>query len=526
MKKIMLVDDEILIRENIRQRINWNREGFIYCGDAADGEMALPLIEEWQPQILITDIKMPFMDGLELSSIVRKKYPFIKIIILSGHDEFHYAQRALQIGVEDYCLKPIGADDLVELLHKMSKRIDEEELHFEKAKYSREKFLADLCGGLIKTSEAIELSPSFSISLIACYYAVIIVDTVESNDSFFTIQDEEQQLESLLTSTYKALHYKRSRSETVWIFQESELQVLQQTLQQVQNLIKQHTPVLLERLIGVGGIYERVSGIHHSYLEADQDKSIQRLKAFHKVESLLLTNENEYEPIVLDRAKWIHFVKVGNSLQLQTFIHEFASELQHISWHSSVYGIYLMNELTLEAFQAAKQVFLIEDSTHAFMSSRQQLVKQIKNMDDCKSYLQSLIEWLWRWRAVSSNQYGELIMNVQHYISSHISNNQLSLQNVAKHVGVSPSHLSKIYSQETKQTLTEFITQTRINKAKELLKTTNYKTFEIAFEVGYQDQHYFSNTFKKVTKMTPIEFRKHGNSPSLRASFSNEGAQP
>lgn len=122
MKKIMLVDDEILTRESIRNCVDWKSNGFIYCGDAADGEMALPLIEEWSPQIVITDIKMPFMDGLELASIVRKAYPHIKIIILSGHDEFHYAQQALRIGVEDYCLKPVGSTDLIELLQKLASR--------------------------------------------------------------------------------------------------------------------------------------------------------------------------------------------------------------------------------------------------------------------------------------------------------------------------------------------------------------------------------------------------------------------
>ncbi|MFD2877264.1 response regulator [Paenibacillus rhizoplanae] len=98
MKKIMLVDDEILIRENIRECIDWEKEGFLYCGDAPDGELALPIIEAQLPDILITDIKMPFMNGLELTSVVRQKFPQIKIIILSGHDDFQYAQKALRLG--------------------------------------------------------------------------------------------------------------------------------------------------------------------------------------------------------------------------------------------------------------------------------------------------------------------------------------------------------------------------------------------------------------------------------------------
>ena len=116
MKKVMFVDDEILIREHIRDYVDWDKEGFIYCGDASDGEMALPLIEKWKPDILITDIRMPFMDGIQLSKIVKQRLPNTKIVILSGHDEFEYARTALRIGVEEYLLKPIGPSDLILLL--------------------------------------------------------------------------------------------------------------------------------------------------------------------------------------------------------------------------------------------------------------------------------------------------------------------------------------------------------------------------------------------------------------------------
>ena len=101
MYKVFLVDDEIVVRESIRSNIKWENTQFIFSGEAPDGEMALPLIEEIKPDIVITDVKMPFMDGLELSRIVKKNMPWIKVIILSGHDEFEYAKEAIHIGVTD-----------------------------------------------------------------------------------------------------------------------------------------------------------------------------------------------------------------------------------------------------------------------------------------------------------------------------------------------------------------------------------------------------------------------------------------
>nr|WP_127452609.1 response regulator [Paenibacillus anseongense] len=126
MKKVLLVDDEVLIRETIRDTINWEEAGLIYSGDASDGEVALPLIEQYKPDILITDITMPFMDGLELSSYVKKNMPDIKIIILSGHGEHEYIKSALQIGVEEYCTKPFSSADLYQVLRQVSDKIDAE----------------------------------------------------------------------------------------------------------------------------------------------------------------------------------------------------------------------------------------------------------------------------------------------------------------------------------------------------------------------------------------------------------------
>ena len=112
MLKVFLVEDEIVMREGIKKNIDWEKEGFSFTGEASDGELAFPMIQKLHPDILITDIRMPFMDGLELSRLVKREFPNIKIIILSGYDEFEYAQEAVHIQAEEYILKPIDADKL------------------------------------------------------------------------------------------------------------------------------------------------------------------------------------------------------------------------------------------------------------------------------------------------------------------------------------------------------------------------------------------------------------------------------
>lgn len=529
MKRIMLVDDEILTRESIRNCVDWIAEGFIYCGDAADGEMALPLIAEWQPQILITDIKMPFMDGLELASIVRKTYPQIKIIVLSGHDEFQYAQQAIRIGVEDYCLKPVGSRDLIALLQKVSKQIDAEQQKNEVASYSKEKLLADLCGGLVNTSRALDIATNYNLSLIARYYAVVAVElTFTNSDSADNVQYfklAEQALSDCFQGDIEALSYRPSRSELIYIIKGNSYEQLQVALTAFPQLANNYlTSLSCIAALGIGSIQQRLQSLHTSYLEAIDEKNKQRLSQQTQLEAhSFLTDATIGQPII-NREKFIEFIKIGTVDQLESFLQSFCKDMEQLAWNTSMYGIYLLNELTLEAFHTAKLSFPVSHNDTGQLADMQQRVKGISNIEQCKQYLSGLITLLWQWRAVGSNQYSELIIKVKQYIGAHYHNNQLSLQDVSRHVGVSPSHLSKVFSQETKQTLTEYITQTRIYKAMELLKTTRLKTFEIAFEVGYQDQHYFSNIFKKTTGMTPIEFRKQGSLLEESALYTTGGA--
>ena len=127
MLKVFLVEDEVVMRNGIKNNIPWEQEGFEFVGEASDGELAYPLIKREKPDILITDIRMPFMDGLELSRLVKKELPQIKIIILSGYNEFDYAKTAISIGVTDYLLKPISSAKLLEAVKKVGDMIEKEQ---------------------------------------------------------------------------------------------------------------------------------------------------------------------------------------------------------------------------------------------------------------------------------------------------------------------------------------------------------------------------------------------------------------
>ena len=185
MLKVFLVEDEIVMREGIKKNIQWEKEGFEFVGDASDGELAYPLIQKTKPDILITDIRMPFMDGLELSRLVKQELPDIKIMILSGYDEFEYAKEAIKIGITDYLVKPISGAKLLEAVKKVAQVIEEEKEQkeflqtFEKereenARLSRQKFFKKLVSGNHPVSALLKEGREIGMDLAADRYNIVL----------------------------------------------------------------------------------------------------------------------------------------------------------------------------------------------------------------------------------------------------------------------------------------------------------------------------------------------------------------
>lgn len=186
MIKVFLVEDEIVMREGIKNNIDWEREGFEFVGEASDGELAYPLIQKARPDILITDIKMPFMDGLELSRLVKQEMPDIKIIILSGYDEFAYAKEAIKIGITDYLVKPIAGAKLLEAVKKVGDIVLEEQQQklffqqFEKERQenmqlARQKFFHGMVSGKKSASGLLKEGREIGFDLAAKRYNIVLL---------------------------------------------------------------------------------------------------------------------------------------------------------------------------------------------------------------------------------------------------------------------------------------------------------------------------------------------------------------
>ncbi len=361
MVSLFLVEDEIVMRDGIKKHIQWEKEGIDFVGEASDGELALPMILEKKPDILLTDIKMPFMDGLTLSEKVKKELPDTKIIILSGYDEFTYAQEALRIGVTEYLLKPVAPAALLESIRKVACTIEKPE---ESAPKEKEAEMLDLD---------------------------------------MTILDEE---------THKVIENF------------------------LKNGAENETAGFCERIFRSVGEKNAGSVLFLNYLTMDMYLTVVR------------------------------------------FLKELGADTE---------------TLTKE---------------EGDLSS---VVKRMSNAEEAKEYLERILRAAIRLRdSGASKKYGKLLQEAVSYIDEHYSDEDISLNTVSQACGISPNHFSSIFSQEMGVTFIEYLIGKRMDRAKELLMTTDLRSSEIAFQVGYKDPHYFSYTFKKTQGMTTREYRARG----------------
>ncbi|MBE5939229.1 MAG: response regulator [Lachnospiraceae bacterium] len=194
MLKVFLVEDEFVIREGIKKKIDWTGNGYEFCGEATDGEVAFPMIQKIKPDIVITDIKMPFMDGLTLSKLIKKELPDTEIIILTGYERFDYAKEAINIGVAQYLSKPINSEELLKEVNATAVRIREKKHEKEiREKYrlemaenlhrDRRKLFKYLVSGNKSMPELLEMAENLNIDLSSIWYNVILFETKELNHS-------------------------------------------------------------------------------------------------------------------------------------------------------------------------------------------------------------------------------------------------------------------------------------------------------------------------------------------------------
>ena len=531
MIKVFLCEDEFVVREGIKNNIDWAGNGYEFTGEASDGELALPLIRKIEPDIVITDIKMPFMDGLELSRMIKKELPLTEIVILSGYEEFDYAKQAISIGVAEYLTKPISGDDLLAQLDQLREKIiksKEERAIKEKFKKEmeendrreRSRLFRYLVSGSYPVTELIEKAADLGMDLSAMWYNIILLfiksehhELEEYSKSSVTINEQIDEIakESNCISFDRDLEGKAllimSDSDTELASRQSDM------IEKIKDVFADFSHVRYYG--GIGKSVNRLSRLNESYEDAGRALA----NRFFVTESGFFdSGVNEPgEPVYdgdfdislvdakrIDKSNVSKFLKLGNRDEIPFYVDEFVQSVGQDAFRSYIFRQYI----AMDVFFAVSS-FIEELSGKKQPDTIREVSKEaLDNAASTADYVKEIIDAAIAYReSVSTNRYKEIVDEAVKFIEDNYADEELSLNQLASHVNVSPNHLSTIFSQKTGQTFIKYLTEYRMDKAKEMLKCTSMRSSEISEAVGYKDPHYFSYTFKKTVGMTPTNYR-------------------
>ncbi len=531
MLKVFLAEDEFIIREGIKNNIDWQAHGYEFCGEASDGELAFPLIQKTRPDILITDIKMPFVDGLALSRLVKKELPETEIIILSGYEEFDYAKEAIQIGVARYLLKPINGETLLQEIDSVAEIIlgkqKEKEIREKYQKEMEENSLRDqmdlfqhLVTGDCSMEELLSVADKLDLKIMAPWYSIVLLkiqsmkhDYEEYSGSIVVVDERIAKLaepEHVLIFDRalegRAFLFKADSEEELLAYQKEYLGDVKEVLSGYANLRYFGgigTPV--NRLREIPASFEDAShAFAHRYLVAEScilDSSLLMQEGAAEHEDFRISAVN---PEQIDRTKMQEFLRTGDLDEVVYFVDEFFGKLDGGAMKSRIFRQYITMDAYFSIVDFLKGLGLQKDEIEAPDQDSSILQDEKSAMD----YIVRIMEKALVLREKkASSRYEDVVSEVIHYIEDNYAQEELSLNLLASHVNFSPNHLSMIFSQQTGQTLIRYLTDYRMNRAKELLRCSSKKSSVISMEVGYKDPHYFSYLFKKTQGMTPTQYR-------------------
>lgn len=537
--KVFLVEDEMVIRRGIKNSIDWEKEGYIFCGEASDGELAYPMIIKEKPDILITDIRMPFMDGLELCKLVKKELPNIKILILSGYDEFDYAKEAIRLGVTEYLLKPISSGKLLEALNGVSESIRREkedkdlvrkymEEMRENTEHEKQKFFEQMIAGNLSMADALETGKKYEMNLSAGMYNLLLFR--------FTLGEENRKSGELLGEAEYAIEKLTERLEYVFEFQRGvegwAFLLMADNEEQMSERVKELSKDLEEIMKnystiayfgGIGQPVARLRELEESFREAERALaarftmelnriiSVEDIRMAQNVDTLDDIEITNFGEIEKTRTMLEKFLNNGAEDEIDEFVDVYINELSEENLKSVLMRQYIIMDAYIVMMSFCEKFEGIEGEMQAQSEELKNSMKTIQTLEEIKNYIRMLLKKIIGVRdTISGRRYSDIIEIAKDQIRKTYMSDEISPNTIAAEVGMSPSYFSSIFSKEMGKTFVKYLTEIRMDRAKELLMCSSMKTSEIGYEVGYKDPHYFSYIFKKTQNCTPKEFRARG----------------
>ncbi|AJY73434.1 response regulator transcription factor [Paenibacillus beijingensis] len=524
MYKVFLAEDEWMVREGIKQTIPWEELGCRVIGEASDGLSALEGVMTEEPDILLTDIRMPALDGIQLAERVSAEKPGIRFLFLTGFDDFSYAQKAVRLGASDFLLKPVDPDELIRVIRTVTRALDEERRHTEAVERLEglvrsdrplvlEKLLADVMLGRAVEGEEDRLArvvtacnPTFG-----SYRLALLHNGTEGGDINA----------ALIAGTYPEIEAVTSLP-VVRLYDNTAALLLD--LKGGRDKLALALECLRERLLAAAGCdcYIRIG---------KPEQTLARLgAAFGDTLQLLYPAPfQSKDPVVWleDAAPADAVFSEGGEDELKEMIERvkwgtedsITGELQR--WHDRINLRYKGSP-----FEAGRRFYRLNVLLYLSLAGEGELQQIVRETEAERALWQSgdsLQSWMKRWGEVLAEwnrRLGERsqpgrpsgIEEAARYIDEHYA--VITLQSIAERYHMSESYFSRLFKREAGISFVEYLTNVRMQRAKELLANPKLKMYEVGNQVGYQDARYFSQIFRKCTGETPSDFRKRMGIPT------------
>lgn len=538
MRKALIVDDEILSIRMLTQIIDWNQYGIRICATAEDGAEALEQFEKHWPDIILTDIRMPRMDGLEFIRQVKERRPETEFILISGYADFSYVKKAMGMGCSNYILKPVDEVELEGAIRSLMDKIDKKERQEEimeehqRLKIRRKVSYFMRTGGGSADPDWFQTHIPQGLS----YYRLVgimleensINDHVEHASRLsLEMETMERQLEEYLNGICPCLLLDYDDGcWTVMVSAQEELSpsgwadaLCGYFLETFQMAV--HICFTLP--------YREISQLPVAFARLS---NLQRF-SFYVGEVPVLgygynCEENEFEQLdILDRTKVI-----GRAIEAREIVlaRQILDEVLEQSIHLNPASLHLVYEFCYNVVCAIREQFTSEEALEKLNQPVMKLsyrdVSEIATVGELGEFMDQVLNCLESSEAVQTGggsdsgsragvgktpAYGRMVQDGIHYLEEHFDSN-ISLDSMCLVLAVSKNYFCYLFKRETGQNIWSYLTQIRLAQSQKLLLTTDYKSYEIAYMVGYDNPSYFSRLFKKCTGQTPNEYRAaHGN---------------
>ena len=535
MYKILLVDDEILVRDAIRENIDWGKLDCELIGDCENGKQAVEFVKTHEVDIVLTDILMPYMDGMELSHFLHDNYPDVLIVIFSGFGEFEYAKKAIQYNVSEYMLKPVTAMELTKVIENMKEKLDSRKKEQRKmesltqvsqdyhknANVIRSKALDCLVKCTREVQVSLDELERMGITFQAASYRVAVLDIDTYSEMYQMDMDKQQESalmafvlfnvgDEIVVQEKAGVVYQEGNNRVCIIFAGNRTKEFSENIHRICHEIQKKVKEVigLETSIGIGSWVRSPYELIYSYRLAAKAIDYRYLLGGNLLFDMEEKKTDNSIFLINDLETLTEAIKSGDRRLMEETLGQIETEIKSALVEKSYACIYLQQVIraignTCQSLSEEPEKIIAQREALLKAVTEQRMFSQAAAL--VEKYAQEVFDELQELNSSSGQRQGMLAMD---YIQKNYMDPGLSLNSICSYLNISTSYFSTIFKEMTGETFIEVLTRVRMEKAKELLENTTMKNYEIAEKVGFSDPHYFGISFKKITGKTPTEYAR------------------